>query len=266
MSWLLSSFLFLAGVIYVGGGFLERSLAFFPSRRLEATPADVGLAFEEVWLRTADGVAINAWWLPHDDARATVVFSNGNAGNISHRLEKLAILQGLGLNTLIYDYRGYGRSHGRPREAGMYADAHAAYDFVVTERHVPPGQIVAYGESLGGPVSVELARRRELGGVILEGAFTSIPEIARVHYPLLAPLARMRFDALGGLPEVRAPVLILHSRNDEIVPFAQAERLLAAANEPKRLVALQGGHNGAFLTSGDTYTEAIRAFLDDRPV
>jgi uncharacterized protein len=136
---------------------IENSILFYPDKVLEATPKKINLAFDDVSLLTADKVKIHAWWVPRENARATLILSHGNAGNISHRLAKLRIVHDLGLNVLLYDYRGYGRSEGTPNEKGLYADVQAAYDFVVKEKNIPAEQIVAYGESLGGPVAAHLA-------------------------------------------------------------------------------------------------------------
>jgi fermentation-respiration switch protein FrsA (DUF1100 family) len=238
-------------------------LVYFPSRELDGgTPAVYGLAYQEVNLTAADGVALHAWWVPAPAARRAILFLHGNAGNISHRLDKLAVLAGLDASVLLLDYRGYGRSSGTPEEAGTYADADAAYAWL-RRRGIAPEAIVLYGESLGGPIAANLAARQPVGGLVLESAPTSILGVAQHHYPLL-PVSwflSARYDGLSRMSAVRAPVLILHSRRDEIVPFAMAEALYAAAAEPKRLVRLDGGHNDAFVVSADPYQAALRDFL-----
>jgi fermentation-respiration switch protein FrsA (DUF1100 family) len=187
---------------------------------------------------------------------------HGNAGNISHRLDKLAVLSDLGAAVLLLDYRGYGRSNGTPDEAGTYRDADAAYQWLC-ERGVSPTRIVPYGESLGGPIAIDLAARRPVGGVILESAPSSILEVARYHYPWLpvSMFLSVRYDGLEKIGRVSAPVLILHSRDDEIVPFAMAEALSGAAPAGTRVVALRGGHNDNFIVSADIYRAALDDFL-----
>jgi uncharacterized protein len=238
-------------------------LVFFPTRELDGgTPAVYGLAYEDVALTAADGVALHAWWVPAPSARRSVLFLHGNAGNISHRLDKLAVLAGLDASVLLLDYRGYGRSEGTPDEAGTYRDADAAYAWL-RARGVAPETIVAYGESLGGPIATDLASRRPLAGLVLESAPSSILGVAQYHYPLV-PVSwflSVRYDALSRMPAVRAPVLIMHSPRDEIVPFAMAEELLAAAPGRKRLVRLDGGHNDAFIVAAEVYQAALREFL-----
>lgn len=241
-------------------------LVYFPTRALDGgTPGDLGLAYEDVALTAADGVRLHAWWVPAPGARASVLFLHGNAGNISHRLDKLAILHALDADVLLLDYRGYGRSAGAPDEAGTYADAAAAYAWL-RARGVPAERLVVYGESLGGPIAVDLAAHQPLGGLVLESAPASLAGVARHHYPWLPVqwLLTARYDALARLPRVHAPLLILHSPRDEIVPFAMAEALHAAAPGPARLVRLDGGHNDAFLVAAPVYEAALRAFLSAR--
>jgi hypothetical protein len=242
---------------------LADRFVYFPTRDLDGgTPATIGLAYEDVALRTADGVRLHAWFGPGGAGRPTLLFLHGNAGNISHRLEKLSILNDLGVSVLLLDYRGYGLSRGEPSEAGTYRDADAAYDWL-RARGIEPGSVVPYGESLGGGVATDLAARRPVGALILESTPTNMPDVARAHYPLLPAglLLSVRYDALAKIPSVSAPLLLLHSSEDEIVPFAMAERLHRAARPPKRLVRLRGGHNDNFLVAKDAYVTALREFL-----
>lgn len=242
---------------------LADRLVYFPSRAHDGgTPAVFGLAYEDVALTTSDGVRLHAWFVPAPAARRTLLFLHGNAGNISHRLDKLATLNELGADVLLLDYRGYGRSEGTPDEAGTYRDADAAYDWL-RGRGVSAERIVLYGESLGGPIATDLAARQPVGGLILESSPSSILDVARYHYPWL-PVAwflSVRYDARAKIGRVHAPLLILHSPDDEIVPFDMAEQLYAAANGPKRLVRLRGGHNDNFMVAADTYRAAVNDFL-----
>ena len=238
-------------------------LVYFPSRAHDGgTPALLGLDYEDVALRAADGVRLHAWFVRVAGARRTLLFLHGNAGNISHRLDKLAVLADLGVDVLLLDYRGYGLSDGTPDEPGTYRDADAAYAWLLGRR-VPPADLIVYGESLGGPIAVDLAARHAVGGVVLESAPSSIIGVARHHYPFLPVrlFLSVRYDALARIGRVHAPLLILHSVDDEIVPFAMAEEIYAAASAPKRLVRLRGAHNDCFVVSADVYQGALRDFL-----
>jgi fermentation-respiration switch protein FrsA (DUF1100 family) len=253
----------LLALLWVFLRWFEWRSVFIPYRRVENTPADFYQRFEDVTLTTTDGVKINGWYVPQLNAKRTVLFCHGNAGNIGHRFEKLLILRDLGVNVFIFDYRGYGRSEGWPSEQGTYKDAQAAYDWLRREKLVPPEQIVVQGESLGCAVAVELARQRPVGGLVLESGFASVPEMARAVYPWL-PLhliCRIRYDTLSKIGSVKAPLLSLHSREDEIVPFSQAERVFAAAPGPKKLVEIRGDHNNGFATSEKVYRAALAEFF-----
>ncbi|MCX7826150.1 MAG: alpha/beta hydrolase, partial [Verrucomicrobiae bacterium] len=242
---------------------LEWRSIYFPMQRMLTTPAEAGLVFEDVNFTASDGVKLHGWHLPRTDAKLTVLVCHGNAGNISDRIDKLAIFHSLGVNVFIFDYRGYGRSRGIPSEQGTYRDALAAYAWLRSEKKAQPKQIVLYGESLGCAVAVEVATQRDVGGVVLESGFTNVPDMARVIYPII-PLhlaCRYRYDSLAKIGRLKAPLLILHSPDDEIVPFAQGERLFAAAPEPKRFVRLRGDHNGGFAVSEGVYREALRDFF-----
>ncbi len=235
----------------------------FPSRALETTPAQVGLSFEWVTLTTEDNVMIKGWYLPAPNRRGTLLFFHGNAGNISHRLESLKLLHSLGLAILIIDYRGYGHSQGHPTEAGTYLDAQAAWRYLTIQRQVAAREIIIFGRSLGGAIAAQLATQTQPGALIIESAFTSIPDVAMELYSFLPVrwLARFQYPTRRFLQAVTCPVLIIHSRDDEIIPFAHGQALFEAAHPPKDFLALNGGHNNAFLVSSLTYLQGIDAFL-----
>ncbi len=225
---------------------LVEQLVFFPDRSVGAPPPGV----EERWITADDGVRLHAWYAPAREPIATLVWSHGNGGNIAGRADVLFALQERGLAVLAYDYRGYGRSEGRPTEAGVYRDARAAYDSERT-RGVAPGTIVLFGESLGGAVSIHLAGERPCAGVAVVSTFTSLAAVARRHYGALAALAGSRFDSLARLPLVRVPIFVAHGDADELVPFALGETLYAAASEPKQFFRAAGaGHNDVFAAPG----------------
>jgi pimeloyl-ACP methyl ester carboxylesterase len=242
----------------------EPSMIYYPMREVDLTPDQTGLKFEDVWLTTSDHLKIHGWYLPSIVTNSpAVLFLHGNAGNVSHRLEKLSVFHSLGVATLIIDYRGYGRSDAcQPDEQGTYRDAQAAYDWL-TKHH---NQIILYGESLGTAIAIDLACKAQVGGVIIEEPFTSIAEVGQKMFPFLPVrlIAKTKYDTLGKMPNLRAPLLILHSHDDELFPLNHAERLLAAAPAPKRLVELRGSHNDAFAVSADIYRHALAEFLATR--
>jgi fermentation-respiration switch protein FrsA (DUF1100 family) len=215
---------------------------FFPDPLLAGPPRGV----EDRWFRTADGVDIHAWYATHPGARTSVVWSHGNAGNIGNRVSLLVALAERGLDVLAYDYRGYGRSAGRPSEAGVYLDAEAAFDSE-RERRGADAPIVCFGESLGGTVSVHLATRRPCAALAVVSTFTRLRDVAWYHYGPLAPLAGDRFDTLSLLSGLKVPFFAAHGDRDGVVPYELGERLFAAAPEPKRFLRVRGaGHNDVF--------------------
>lgn len=243
-------------------------MLFFPSKSLDATPADWGLTYEDVGLTTEDGIQLHAWLIPaaqpRRNAPGTLLFLHGNAGNVSHRRDSLAIFHALGLDVLIPDYRGYGLSQGSPSEQGLYRDAAAAWRWLTQERAIAPEQILIFGRSLGGAIATHLAAQTRPAGLMIESSFDRLQSLADAHYPLLSRLIPLRysFPAAEQIQAVRAPVLVLHSPQDRIVPESLGRRLFDAAPEPKHFVELTGGHNDGFLRSQPQYQRAISAFLD----
>ena len=255
--------------------FFQSRFIFFPSREIEATPDDIGLPYEPIEIETSDGVKITGWFVPAQNARGTVLFFHGNGGNISHRLGSLRIFNELGLNTFIIDYRGYGQSEGKVGEDGMYLDAEAAWKYLVEQRGTDPDKIIIFGRSLGGAVAVNLAGKHPSAAIIVESTFTSIPEIGSDVYSflpcaLLRLLSHYQFDALEGISQVCCPVLVVHSRDDETIPFAHGRAIFAAATEPKEFLETTGSHNSGFVASGLTYKDGLDKFISShlgtRPV
>ncbi|MCK8515507.1 alpha/beta hydrolase [Methylonatrum kenyense] len=234
-----------------------------PGRELTATPERIGLDYEDVTLETPDGLRLHGWFLPHEKPRGTLLFLHGNAGNISHRLDSLEIFHELGLEVLIIDYRGYGQSEGRPSEPGLQQDARVALDYLLEERGRGADEIAVFGRSLGGALAAGVAAEEALAGVIVESAFTSAPDLAAELYPIYPVrwLARLEYDTRAALAESRTPVLVIHSPEDEIIPFAHGERLYQAAPEPKSFLELRGDHNTGFLRNRERYMDGLDAFL-----
>lgn len=240
---------------------LQDRLVWFPGPPPSVDPGMLGLPYEEARITTEDGVVLHGWFLP--GGPEAVLVSHGNAGSVAERLPLAGAFLGMGRSVLLYDYRGYGRSAGRTDEEGTYRDAVAAFDWLVA-RGFAPGQITAYGESLGAAVSVELARRRNPARLVLEHAFSSVPELGAQVYPWLPVrlLSRIRYDSLADAPELRLPVLVVHSPEDELVPIAHARKLYEALRGPKGFLGTGGGHNdGGFLQRAE-WRDAVGRFLD----
>lgn len=235
-------------VVWLMLRWFEHSQVYHPTRALEASPAELGRAFEEVSFHAADGVALHGWFFPADAGSArerwAFLICHGNGGNISHRLELCAALLRTGASVFVFDYRGYGRSEGRPGEEGTYRDAQSAHGWL-RERGFQPENILPYGESLGGAVAAELALRERVGGVVIQSAFTSIAEVGAELFPWLPVrwMNTIRYDTREKLSRVAVPVLVLHSREDDLVAFHHGQRNYEAAREPKLFRELRGGHN-----------------------
>jgi fermentation-respiration switch protein FrsA (DUF1100 family) len=241
-------------------------LIFFPVVYPEGEWEPAGLEFEDAWFEAADGTRLHGWYVPHQRPRAVVLFAPGNAGNLTYRADRLRWLhRRLGLSVMIFDYRGYGRSAGRPNEAGILADARAARRWLAERTGVAEDRIVLLGESLGGGVMVDLAAKDGARGLILENTFTSLPDAGAYHYPLLPVRAMMRnrMDSLSKIKSYHGPLLACHGDADQIVPFELGERLFAAANEPKRFVRLPGHDHNDPLPAA--WYDAIDAFIDTLP-
>ncbi|MEE8354067.1 MAG: alpha/beta hydrolase [Dehalococcoidales bacterium] len=253
-------------IIFVGVLFIFQSrFIYFPERGLTADPAGIGLEFEEVALATSDGVTLSAWFIPSGQSRGTVLFCHGNAGNISDRLDSIQVFNQLGLDVLIFDYRGYGESQGTPDEIGTYWDAEAAWRYLIDTRGVDPGRVIVFGRSLGGAVAAWLAERHNPAMLILESSFVSLADIGSRVYPYLPVglILRYRYDTAAYLTGVNSPVLVVHSRDDETMPFDQGLRLYRAALEPKRLLEISGSHNQGFVTSGAVYRNGLDGFISE---
>ena len=237
-------------------------LAGVPGRTLTMTPTDVGMDFQDVSIATTDGVMLHGWFIAGRSSRV-LLFFHGNAGNISHRLDSIAQFRELGLSVLIIDYRGYGQSTGRTTERGIYRDADAAWRYLIDDRGIVANDIVIFGRSLGASVASRLASEYQPSALIVESSFTSVPDIAQDIYPWLPVrwLSRLSHATRDYVRDVRCPILIIHSRDDEIIPFRHGEAIFASANEPRTLLTIRGTHNDAFLLDESAYVAGLRTFL-----
>lgn len=242
----------------------EDRLIYFPARYPAGdwtAPARSPVPIEDVHLTAGDGTRLHGWYAQPPNATATILYFHGNAGNLAGRYHWVVRLASIPANVLIIDYRGYGKSEGKPNEAGIYLDAEAAYRWLVDEQGVDAGRIVLYGKSLGGAPACELASRVPHGALVLQSTFTSARDMTSVMFPVLpvGPLVRTVFDNVGKVRRVTAPKLIIHSRGDEMIPFRMAEALFANAAEPKRLLAFdRSGHNSLTVDRGAEIVAAFR--------
>ena len=261
---LLLVYLGLMALIY----FKQSSLVFLPEmdRGFRASPAAIGLSFTPLKLATTDDETLDGWFVPagtNRETRGLVVFFHGNAGNISHRLDYLRMFHDLGLATLIIDYRGYGLSSGSPSEEGTYLDAEAAWRHATQGLGFPAERIILFGESLGGGVATRMAAKNRPGALVLASTFTSVPDMGADLYPLLPIrwLAHIRYDNLERLSQINCPLLVIHSRNDDIIPFTQGQRLFTAARPPKQFLEIEGGHNDGFVFGREDWVRQLDGFL-----
>ena len=260
--------LLVAALLWIGLRLFEKAMVFAPSRAMYAHPGTVGLPYEALRLTASDGVSLRAWWIPGPSPAAPVMLClHGNGGNLSNRTDKMRIFHDAGASQLWLEWRGYGESGGGADEPGLYRDAIAAWAWLNAVKLVLASRLVLYGESLGNGPAIELATRVPAAGLIVDSAFTSIPDMARVILPWFpARLAKIRFNNLARLPGVTIPTLFLHSPDDDIIPYEMARRNYAASGSARKsLVDLKGSHNDGFLETGPAYAKAIRDFLASLP-
>jgi len=243
----------------------QKQFVFHPESELHLTPSYAGLEFESVTFETMDEEDIHGWFIPHENARATLLYFHGNAGNMSDRVESVKMLHDLKLNIFIIDYRGYGQSTGSPSESGTYRDARAAWKYLTETRNISAEEVVLYGRSLGGAVAIELATRVQPGAMLIGSTFTSARDMARKMFPYVPVgiLMGISYNSEKRIAHVQIPTLITHSVDDDLIPFELGKRLFDAANEPKRFVELHGGHNDNVFVSRDEYLSAIDSFIAD---
>jgi uncharacterized protein len=253
---LFSLFLSLSGCI--------SNVIYHPQREVGYTPEHAKLIYENISIVTADGVKISGWWVPAQQARGTVLFCHGNGGNISGCLDTILIINRLRLNAFVFDYRGYGNSEGFPSEKGTYADAEAAWNYLVTERKVNPNRIIIWGRSLGGAIAAMTAAKHRSGIVIVESTFTSLKDLVhdRMSWVPSWVLANYSYDTRHYLQEVDVPVLVIHSPDDEMIPFQHGKNLYDSISGPKAFLKIRGSHNRGYIDSIEVYESSINDFID----
>ena len=243
--------------------FFQDSVIYQPRQTIHVDPSIGGMDFEEIWFRASDGVVLHGWYVgARQPSRRALLFFHGNAGNISHRIESLRIFHELGLHVLIFDYRGYGSSEGSPSEEGLYMDGRAALK-VLLSKGFDHSDIILFGRSLGGAVAARIASETPSAALILESSFTSLAAMAARAAPLfpVGLLIRSQYATEKALPLIKAPLLVIHSPEDEMVPFSEGKKLFDLAEEPKQFLEISGDHNGGFILSGETYRKGLGDFL-----
>lgn len=259
----LACLILVAGVIFSGCLYLGQGKLIFPaSREMNRDPGDAGFDFEEIRLPVA-GHETHGWYVPLQNHRGVVLFSHGNAGNLSGRIESIGLLRSFGFSVLAYDYGGYGYSTGKPSEQRLYADIRAMWDYLVEAKQIPPSEIVLFGRSLGAAPTAELAKSVTPGAVVLESAFLSVPDVAK-DMPIVGHLTwliRHRFENKHKVAKITSPVLFVHSPDDEVIPYEHGQRLFELAPEPKTFLEIRGDHNMGFVISEPVYRSGWESFL-----
>ncbi len=239
------------------------TILFQPDRKIHSTPSSINLKFKEYSFYSDSNNRINSWWIPAQESKYTVLFCHGNGGNISHRLRTIQILHEMNLNVFIFDYSGYGKSEGSPSEKETYRDAVAAWNFLVNNCRIKPAEIIIWGRSLGGAVAVKLASGKKPAALVVESSFSTLEKVVDDHTScLFKPLgAGGKYRSIEEIGKINAPVCIIHSRDDEVIPYYHGELLFRAAAGQKKFVIISGSHNRGFYKSRQWYVSNINEFI-----
>ena len=248
---------------------IENYFVFHPDSLIQQEPRTLKIPYEDVSFITVDNQKLNGWLFIQKKGAPILLLCHGNAGNISYWLEHAWMLLNQNLNVFMFDYRGYGRSSGKPTEQGLYKDGLAAYDFLVREKGIPGNEIVPYGISLGGAVAIEIARQRPVRSLVLEAAFTSTKDMAKniPLFVLFSPLLPAHYNNLEKIKQIQVPKLMIHGEVDEIVPFKMGKQLFATAREPKYFFPVKkAGHNDIYVFGNTAYYKAISQFVRESKI
>jgi len=238
-------------------------IIFQPSKHIAWTPDQDGFNYENIFITASDGVKTNGWYINCEDSRGTVLFFHGNAGNISHRGDSIEIFNSLGMSVFILSYRGYGVSEGSPSIKGVNLDALAAWNWLISEKRIPPEKILIFGRSLGGAVAVELMRNVRPEAAILESTFSSLADMGGFLSPLASLLVDGAWNSALTAVNIDTPTLCIHSPEDEIVPYRLGKKLFEALAGKKYFFDIKGDHNYGFLLSMPLYKERLDMFLTE---
>ncbi len=256
-------YLVLAIALYLFFRWLERSNLWAPTKTDYGTPQNVGLTYEDVNFDTEDGVRLNGWYVPCGDPVAAMLFCHGNGGNISYRTESLRQFHSLKLNVFLFDYRGYGKSRGWVTEEGTYKDAMAAYQWLKEKNREIP--IVLFGRSLGANIAADLATKVDASALIYESGFNSVQDLGAELFPYLPVrwVTKYKYNGIDKIKQIKIPILVIHSPNDEIIPYHHGKKLFEEALEPKRFLEITGTHNNGFMMSEDFYLKGMQDFIGE---
>ncbi len=245
----------------VGVPYLENQMLYYPEKAFFGSPEDFDLNHEDVQIRTEDGVSLHAWMVGEKKHKPVVLFFHGNAGNISHRLDRVVRWRDFPVRVLLLDYRGYGQSQGKPDEEGLYEDAKAAYQYLRNVEKLSPNQIFLFGESLGGAVAIELATQFPVASLTVESTFTSLKKLAAKLFPFVPSMAVSNsYNSISKISGLRIPLTVIHGTEDEIVPFEMGKELFETAPEPKRFLEVKGAHhNDLYLQAGSDYLNLLKS-------
>jgi pimeloyl-ACP methyl ester carboxylesterase len=241
------------------------SLTYFPEKEIAHTPVDYGLRYRELHFDTDDGERLVGWWVTTERTPPSghILLCHGNGGNIGDRLIDSDLVSRAGFNVMLFDYRGYGRSTGRPDEEGTYRDARAAREALVAQPECDPARVIYLGESLGGAIALALAVQAPPRGLILQSTFTTLRAVAHHHYPVIpSAVVPDAYPSIRRIGRLRAPLLVLHGDRDEVVPLSEGRALYDAAPEPKRMHVFEGLGHSDLVAAGDEYARVIRQWAD----
>lgn len=248
-------------------GELHSSLIFAPTREIYSSPKDEGLPYEEVYIKTSDGETLYGYYLPvKEKTNKVVIYLHGNAQNVGDWYPAvLEIQRYVPVNFLLIDYRGYGKSTGKPSVEGTVIDAQAMYKYLL-DKGFKAGDISLYGRSIGGAIALELAVKDKVKGTVVQSSFTSLKDIAKYLYPWLPQIVIRNniWNSKELIKKINCPVLISHGDKDEVVPQEHSYKLFEAANEQKKLIILKGAaHNDISSYFNEEYFNTLKKlFLD----
>ena len=243
----------------------QEALLFMPTREYGTLPGDSGLKHEEIDIEVEPGTTIRGWFIPAPiEPIGTVLYFHGNSRNLSYYIPRIAPFAAAGFDSLSIDYEGYGASDGTPSEKNIYRDADAAWNWLTRTKGVKPDRIIVWGYSLGGAAATWCASKHEVGAVVLESTFTTMPDVGAHLYPWLPVrlVSRYQFANKDRVAKIRVPILIGHGNADRLIPFEMGEELYRAANEPKRFIGHAGDHGAGLVEDPATWSD-VRRFLEE---